>query len=196
MSKFTMNDSKSMIYKIVCKDLSIKDVFVYSTLNLLSKITAHKHWDRNPEHQKIEDRLMYSTVAANGSFSNWDIIWIENYPCSNPHELRARVRHWVEQLNANLNRIIQDKNTPAPQPKLPLLTITEDEKHGSCLCGSKAKDFKQKWHVTSIQHQNYLKTLNAGPVLPSNGKTDINDAVDNSSHGSEANLLQNVSSVP
>ena len=144
MSKFTMNYSKSMIYKIVCKDLSIKDVFVDSTLNLSSKITSHKHWARNPEHQKIEDRLMYSTVAANGGFLNWECILIEAYPCSSPHELRARVRHWVEQLNANLNRIIQDKNTPAPQPKLSLLTIAQDEKHDSCNCGGKAKDFKQK----------------------------------------------------
>ena len=171
-----------MIYKIVCKDLSIKDVFVDSTLNLSSKITSHKHWARNPEHQKIEDRLMYFTVAANGGFLNWECILIEAYPCSSPHELRARVRHWVEQLNANLNRIIQDKNTPAPQPKLSLLTIAQDEKHDSCPCGGKAKDFKQKWHITSVQHQNYLKSQTAARLNVSSGKMDIKAVVEHAPH--------------
>ena len=108
---------------------------------------------------------MYSTVVAHGGFDNWQCIFIEKYPCSNPHELRARVHHWIEQLGANLNRVIAQNNTkPILAPKPQLLTVAQsigqlDEKHETCLCGSLAKDFKHKSHATSIKHQNYLRSL-------------------------------------
>ena len=168
MTTFTKNYAKSVIYKIVCKDLTIKDVYVDSTLNLSAKITTHKHWARNPEHQVINDRLMYSTVAANGGWDNWECILIEAHPCSNPHELRARVRHWIETLGANLNRVIaQDNVKPivsVPKPKPLLLTVAQliaepEEKQETCGCGSRAKDLKHKSHTLSIMHQNWIRSL-------------------------------------
>ena len=170
MTTFSKNYAKSVIYKIVCKDLTIKDVFVDSTSNLSAKITAHKHWARNPDHQLVSDRLMYSTVAGAGGFDNWECILIEVYPCSNPHELRARVRYWIEHLETNLNRVVQDINTPtvhrtvAPKPKPHILTVAQliaqpEEKQATCGCGSRAKDLKHKSHTLSIMHQNWIRSL-------------------------------------
>ena len=166
MTTFSKNYAKSVIYKIVCKDLTIKDIFVDSTSNLSAKITTHKHWARNPDHQLVSDRLMYSTVAAAGGFNNWECILIEAYPCSNPHELRARVRYWIEHLEANLNRVVQDINTlivhrtVAPKPNPLILT---EEKQAACGCGSRAK---HKSHTLSIMHQNYLRSLVGVELLP------------------------------
>ena len=177
MTTFSKNYAKSVIYKIVRKDLTIKDIFVDSTSNLSAKITTHKHWARNPDHQLVSDRLMYSTVAAAGGFNNWECILIEAYPCSNPHELRARVRYWIEHLEANLNRVVQNSNTPivhrtvAPKPKPHILTVAQliaqpEEKQATCGCGSRAKDLKHKSHTLSIMHQNWIRSLVGVELLP------------------------------
>ena len=98
MSNAKSNFGKSIIYKIVCKDLQIKDVYVDSTRNLAARIAAHKHWAKNPEHQLAKDRLLYSTVDANLGWDNWTVVFIERYPCADQYELHARVRYWIEQL--------------------------------------------------------------------------------------------------
>ena len=80
------------------------------------------------------------------------------------------MRYWIEHLEANLNRVVQDINTPtvhrtvAPKPKPHILTVAQliaqpEEKQATCGCGSRAKDLKHKSHTLSIMHQNWIRSL-------------------------------------
>jgi hypothetical protein len=41
-----------------------------------------------------------------GGWDNWEVIQIEEHPCTSKRELEARERHWLEALGATLNKIV------------------------------------------------------------------------------------------
>jgi len=86
------------IYKIVCKDISIKSIYVGSTINFKNRQKHHK-----AIHQ-TKNRPIYQTIRENGGWDNWSMIEIETLECSK-EEARMRERHWCETLNADLNMI-------------------------------------------------------------------------------------------
>jgi len=47
----------------------------------------------------------YVTSFEITKFDDCEIIWVENWPCNNKHELLARERHWIEN-NECVNKII------------------------------------------------------------------------------------------
>jgi hypothetical protein len=92
------NYNNIVIYKIVCKDLSVTNVYVGSTTNFRQRKFEHKSRINNKSPEKI-----YETIGENGGWDNWEMIEIEKYPCNDSNEARARERFHYEQLNANLN---------------------------------------------------------------------------------------------
>ena len=94
--------SKVVIYKIVCKDLDIKECYVGHTTNFTKrKYTHHKLCTDvtcKNSHLKV-----YQMIRDNGNWENWEMIEIERYPCDDFNEARARERHWYEKLNSKLN---------------------------------------------------------------------------------------------
>jgi len=102
MPKQEMNYSNTIIYKIVCKDLSITDVYVGHTINFRVRKNKHKASCIN-ETNKSHNLKLYQTIRVNGNWDNWDMIEIEKYSCNDVNEAKARERYWYEILNANLN---------------------------------------------------------------------------------------------
>lgn len=138
--------TKTSIYKVVCKDLTIKDTFVGSSRNLSSTIRDYKVNISNGAKQKPDEQYMFATVKANGGFAKWDLILIEEFTYTNRHELIARIRHHVETLGATLNQ-------PLPADMQPLATTP------TCPCNSFVPNPKNKFHLQSAQHLNYLRAL-------------------------------------
>jgi hypothetical protein len=93
--------SKTIIYKIVCNDLAITDLYVGSTTHFTRRKNGHKS-RCNCSTKKAEYKI-YQTIRDNGGWLNWSMLQIEEFPCANGNEARARERYWYEQLNANLN---------------------------------------------------------------------------------------------
>jgi hypothetical protein len=104
MPKDIINYSSTIIYKIVCKDLNIKDLYVGHTTNFIKRKQYHKSDCNNPNSTHYNYKV-YSTVRDNGGWDNWDMIEIEKYSCKDANEARARERYWYEELKANLNSI-------------------------------------------------------------------------------------------
>lgn len=152
------NFTNSVIYKIVCKDLEVKDVFVSSTQNLDNRIASHKKLAKQPQLQPLSDQLMYTTIQAKGGFDNWDCIFIEKFSCSDKHELHARERYWIEQLGANLNKVIASAATTPRATVTIALPLA-----ATCACGSFVKNPQNNLHLKSAQHRKYLETQ-ATPV--------------------------------
>jgi len=97
MPRLPINYTNTIIYKIVCKDLAIKDCYVGHTTDFANRKRAHKSGCNTREY------YIYQFINENGGWSNWQMIMIEKYPCSNFYEAGARERHWVEHFNAGLN---------------------------------------------------------------------------------------------
>jgi hypothetical protein len=93
--------SKTVIYKFVCNDLLITDIYVGSTTNFTKRKGQHKS-NIDITHKKAGYKI-YQTIRDNGGWDNWEMIEIEKYPCIDGNEARTRERYWYEQLNANLN---------------------------------------------------------------------------------------------
>ena len=103
MAKYDKVDySKSMIYKLCCKDVNIKEIYVGSTTNLIKRKYQHKA-DCYNKNRKSYNYYVYKFIRSNGGFDNFDMVLIENYACNNKQELHKRERYYIELLGANLN---------------------------------------------------------------------------------------------
>ena len=102
MTKKIIDFSKNIIYKLVCKDLDIKDTYVGSTTDFTRRKAKHKHCCTNSSAKGYEMKV-YQIIRENGGWENYDMVEIEKWPCKDSNEARSRERYWYEQLNANLN---------------------------------------------------------------------------------------------
>jgi len=100
--------SKTIIYKIVCNDLAITDLYVGSTTHFTRRKNEHKC--RCNGGTKKSEYKIYQTIRNNGGWLNWTIVQIEEFPCANGNEARARERYWIEELSAKLNIVIPTRS--------------------------------------------------------------------------------------
>jgi len=102
-----MNDIKEqkttgVLYKLCCKDITVKEIYVGSTTNFRSRKYEHKH-RTHKEGSKFYDMKVYKYIRDNGGWINWDMIQIEEYEYTNKRDLHKRERHFLEELKATLN---------------------------------------------------------------------------------------------
>ena len=102
MPKVPLNFQNTVIYKIVCNDLNIEDVYVGHTTNFTKRKCAHKNNSKNQNGKKYEYKI-YKTIREYGGFENWSMIEIEKYPCNDLQEALKKERYYYELLNAKLN---------------------------------------------------------------------------------------------
>ena len=97
--------SKSIIYKIMCLDRSIKDIYVGSTTNFASRKTKHKSDCNNPNDNNY-NLFVYQFIRAHGGWDNWEIVPIKTYSCNSHMELRIEEQRMIEELEeyTTLNR--------------------------------------------------------------------------------------------
>lgn len=109
MPRVAIDFSKTIIYKIVCKDDNIPDIYIGYTTEFTRRKYEHKCRCKNNGNEK-NNLPLYKFIRENGDWSNWDMIQIEQYPCNNVNEARARERYHIETLKPSLNRDIPNRN--------------------------------------------------------------------------------------
>ena len=106
MTKTPIDYSKTIIYKICCKDINIKDVYVGSTTNFRSRKNQHKTCCNNPNNKRY-NLYVYQFIRDNGGWDNWQIIMIKKYTkCESKQQCLKKERKYIEKLNTTLNRNI------------------------------------------------------------------------------------------
>ena len=97
--------SKGIIYKIKCRDRSIKDIYVGSTTNFASRKRQHKINCYNPNIQHY-NLCVYQFIRAHGGWDNWEMVPIKTYSCNSHMELVIEEQSMIEQLEeyTTLNR--------------------------------------------------------------------------------------------
>ena len=104
MPKVPIDYTNTIIYKIVCNDLNITDLYVGHTTQFTKRRCLHKH-SCNNENSKGYNLKVYSTIRENGGWENWSMIEVEKYNCNDKNEATARERYWYETLESKLNSI-------------------------------------------------------------------------------------------
>lgn len=89
--------TKICYYKIVCRNNSIKDLYIGQTVNLKKRISVHKH------NYYRKDNKLYSFIKDNGGWFNFEFIIIEEFTCDSYKMVREREKYWIDTLKANLN---------------------------------------------------------------------------------------------
>ena len=106
MPRKDIDYSRCIIYKIVCNDFNVKDLYVGHTTDLVKRRWQHKTRCTN-SRTKGYDIKIYKVIRDNGGWDNWSIIVVENFSaCKNAEDARTRERYWFEHLNASLNTIL------------------------------------------------------------------------------------------
>jgi hypothetical protein len=95
--------SKCVIYRLCCKDLNIKELYIGSTCNFTRRKCGHKSRCHNENDPKYNCKV-YKFIRDNGGWDNWDMILVEEYPCENKPQKIQRERYWYEELKADLNK--------------------------------------------------------------------------------------------
>ena len=101
MPKKTINYNNTIIYKIVCNDINIKELYVGSTTDFRRRKSQHK----TACNYIINKLKVYEMIRQNEGWNNWQMVEIEKYPCNDGNEARARERYWFDHLNASMNMI-------------------------------------------------------------------------------------------
>ena len=98
MPRTPIDYSKSIIYKICCKDPEIKDIYIGSTTNFTKRKSRHKQSCIN-----INTKV-YNFIRNNGNWENWDMVMIEEYKdCESKIQLLKKERFYTDELKATLN---------------------------------------------------------------------------------------------
>ena len=168
--------SKGLIYKLVCLDTDITDIYVGSTTSFKLRKREHKN-SCNNEKSRGYNSYVYKFIRENGEWRNWDMILVESYPCKSSLDLRKREREIIEELKSTLNKNIpsrtikeyyekkkeyyyDNKDKIAEQQK----TYRNDNKQTqtiTCDCGSTCRIYDEARHLKTIKHQNYINALHS-----------------------------------
>ena len=165
------------VYKLCCRDPTIKEVYVGSTKNLRVRKSQHKH-NCNTQNNKEYNHNVYRFIRDNGSFENWDVIQLEEVDYNTRAGLHARERHFFELLNASLNKNVP--NRTSAESKQHYVIEHRDEinekqktkqkvKH-NCVCGGKytycgkTNHFRTNKHLLYLANQQQLKLLATQPI--------------------------------
>jgi hypothetical protein len=178
MPKVPTDYSNTIMYKIVCKDLNVKELYVGHTVNFRMRKCKHAS-DCAYEMSKNYNLKIYKYIRENGGWSNWEMIEIEKYNCNDGNEARARERYWYEQLEAKLNQCYpargdreysrtyyhEHKHEEEYRAKRKLMKKTEqykakekirsNKKH-LCDCGGRYTTINKPVHARTIIHKTYL----------------------------------------
>ena len=105
MPKQNVNYQNAVIYKIVPKDINLKDCcYVGSTTSFLKRKSLHKN------NSKTVQRKIYNFIRINGGFDNFEMIEIEKFPCENKIKSSKREKYYIDLLQANLNHNLHNRN--------------------------------------------------------------------------------------
>jgi hypothetical protein len=98
MPKSEIDYTNVYIYKLCCRDISIKDIYVGHTTNFEQRKSQHKK-----SCEKNHKTRVYKFIRENGGWENWTMILIEKKSFNNKIEACAKERYWIEALEAKLN---------------------------------------------------------------------------------------------
>ena len=146
-----VNYNESHIYKICCRDTSIEDIYIGSTVNFRTRKYQHKS-----ACNKLNNIKIYQFIRDNGGWDNWDMVLIEEVKVNSKLELHKKEREFIELLKPSLNIAIPTR-TVKEYKEDNKETIKEKRKGKiTCECGSVYGKRDKARHNKTKKHINYM----------------------------------------
>jgi hypothetical protein len=111
----TINYSKTVIYKLQCRNSDVTYVFIDSTTKPRQKKMYHIKNSEN--HKQCEP---YMTINKHGGWENWDMIILEKFKCLSKDDTKMRVAQWK---TPSEKKLFED-SLPKPSISLPTPSIS------------------------------------------------------------------------
>lgn len=111
MPRLPINYSNTIIYKLVCNDVEITDIYVGHTTDFTNRKRGHKAACNN-ENTKKYNTYVYQFIRETGGWDNWSMLEICKISCVDKHDAERNERKYIEELKATLN-----KHIPTRTPK-------------------------------------------------------------------------------
>lgn len=97
-----INYSKTMIYKLYCKDENVTKIYIGYTTNIKDRMGVHRRVTLYNTH-KSHNQKTYKYIRENGGWDNWAYEILEEFSCNNKLEARNKEKEWFEKLKPELN---------------------------------------------------------------------------------------------
>ena len=174
MPRTQIDYSKTIMYRIICKNLLIKECYIGSTTNFKDRKTSHKSRCINSDNLCYHFNV-YQYIRDNGGWDNWDMIEIEKYNATDGNDSRKRERYWIEYYNASLNKIMPTQTKKeycckiSENRKIYMKKYSEDNKEilqlkkkelKLCICGCYITSIHMKRHERTKKHLDIITTGN------------------------------------
>jgi len=156
---------KGKIYKLCCKDPTITEIYIGSTLNQYRRKHEHKGTCNNPNNRRY-NLYVYQFIRENGGFENWDLVILEEYPTENKNELVWKEREYIELLKPALNCV-----------KRPIITVEEKSEQNRELERKRRENNPDKFRERSRRYRenNPEKISEKGRRYRENNKQKISE---------------------
>ena len=166
--------SKTIIYKIFCKDSNVTELYIGHTTNFNKRKNAHRK-NCNNENNRDYNFKVYEYIRANKGWDNFEMVIIENYSCNNIYEALEREGYWIKDLKATLNKIIAGRTKKEyrkdNKEKIKEYRIINKEKAKEynkeyrIINKEKAKEYQQEYRIINKEkakeyQQEYYKNKN------------------------------------
>ena len=102
----TSDYSKSFIYKFVCNDITITEIYVGASCHWVKRKAQHKSSCNNEKNKKSYNLYVYQFMRENGGWDNWTMLKICDYPCETRFDRDIEERRHIELLCSTLNKAI------------------------------------------------------------------------------------------
>jgi hypothetical protein len=99
MPKIQSDYSKTIIYKLCCRDPNINDTYIGHTTNFIQRKNQHKKLCNDINF----NRYVYKFIRDNGGWDNWSMIEIEKHDCKDKRQAESIEQYWIEKLLPTLN---------------------------------------------------------------------------------------------
>ena len=155
MPKTKIDYSNTIIYKIFCKDATVKDLYIGHTTNFMQRKSLHKSACENPN----SSNKLYKLIRENGGWHNWEMSEIIVLNLKNSTEARIKENEYYEKLKYDLNFI-------APPEATNLFTCEKymnPPNNKSFFCANCDYKCDSEWlwerHIKTKKHNNRYKSL-------------------------------------
>ena len=122
--------SKTCFYKIVSKDVNIKEIYVGHTTDFTRRRRGHKTVCSNP-NAKNYNMNVYRFIREHGGWECFDMILLEQRPCLDALDAKRIERDYIEQLSASLNNSIPSRTREE--------WVEDNKDH--------LQEYKHQWHI-------------------------------------------------
>jgi hypothetical protein len=161
--------SKTIIYKIVCNDLSVTDTYTGHTTNITKRTNNHKSACNNETSAKHNLKI-YQTIRANGGWENFSLIQIEEFPCKNSCEAGARERYQYEIINSNMNSNVPNRSQKQwyidnleaislYRKQYQIVNINTIKQNYLCDCGRNIQHCEKGRHLKTKIHLKFMNLI-------------------------------------